>query len=227
MRNHFIIFLSCLIFCGCVSSYGRYGTRLEHFSVPPLDEIVTASIGDVLVEQGDRTSGFAVVIPSDDRLGYFPKGTYFATGIREATDMNGNKGSVYRFDDKRIEPWYYSGNAYRTWLEYNSMKDTLSLKREGWGGLLVNVSDVLSFRTAETVEEERDFQQTLIYLGKSGKLLRFGYREFYKDIARPAFSTEVSYDLGDSDIIGYKKARIQVISATNTSITYKVLSYFD
>lgn len=225
MRNHSIIFLSCMILCGCVSSYSQYSTRLEHFSLPPIGTVATASIGDVLVEQGDRTSGFAVVIPRD--YGYFPKGTYFATGIREVTDMNGKKGSVYRFDDKRIEPWYYYGNAYKPWLEYNSMKDTLSLKREGWGGLLVNVSDVLSFRTAETVEGESDFQQTLIYLGKSGKLLRFGYREFYKDVARPEFSTEVSYDLNESDIVGYKKARIQVLSATNTSVTYKVLSNFD
>ncbi|EJI85939.1 hypothetical protein AEST_10210 [Alishewanella aestuarii B11] len=45
-------------------------------------------------------------------------------------------------------------------------------------------------------------------------------------MARAAFSTDVEYDLNESNIIGYAGARLEVISATNTEITYKVLKHF-
>jgi len=70
------------------------------------------------------------------------------------------------------------------------------------------------------------FQQTLIYNGKIGNRITLGYREFSGDVARPAFSNEVSYDLSESAILGYKGARVEVVKATNTEITYKILSGF-
>jgi hypothetical protein len=69
-------------------------------------------------------------------------------------------------------------------------------------------------------------QQTLIYSGKIGNRITLGYREFVNEIARPAFSNDVGYDLSESTTLGYKGARVQVISATNTEITYKILAEF-
>ena len=45
-------------------------------------------------------------------------------------------------------------------------------------------------------------------------------------MARSAFTQEVQYDLKESKIIGFKNVRIEVIEATNSSITYKVLKAF-
>lgn len=59
-----------------------------------------------------------------------------------------------------------------------------------------------------------------------GNKLKISYREFSNDIARAAFSTDVEYDLNESNIIGYAGARLEVIKATNTEITYKVLKHF-
>jgi hypothetical protein len=50
------------------------------------------------------------------------------------------------------------------------------------------------------------------------------YREFKDNLARPAFTQELKYDLGQSRVIGYKGARFEVLDAGNTAITYKVLS---
>ena len=47
------------------------------------------------------------------------------------------------------------------------------------------------------------------------------------EVARPAFANSVEYDLNDSKIIGYKGARLEVISADNQSIKYKVLQNFN
>ena len=83
--------------------------------------------------------------------------------------------------------------------------------------------------TKFTVVEEAsalDFKQELIYNGRVGNDLRFVYREFYENMARSAFTQEAQYDLNESKIIGFKGARIEVIRATNSSITYRTLSNF-
>lgn len=73
---------------------------------------------------------------------------------------------------------------------------------------------------------ETDFKQELIYNGRVGDDLRFVYREFASRAARSAFSQEAQYDLQESNIIGFKGARIEVLEATNSSIRYRVISNF-
>jgi hypothetical protein len=75
-------------------------------------------------------------------------------------------------------------------------------------------------------ERGTSFQQTLIYSGRVGDKIKFGYREFSNNLARPAFNNDVEYDLSTSNIIGYKGAQIEVISSDNSGIKYKVLKNF-
>jgi hypothetical protein len=69
-------------------------------------------------------------------------------------------------------------------------------------------------------------EQTLIYSGRIGNRIKLGYREFSNGYARDAFSNEAEYDISESKQIGYKRALIEVIEASNTQITYKVLRNF-
>lgn len=70
------------------------------------------------------------------------------------------------------------------------------------------------------------FRQELIYNGRSGDTVKFLYREFSGDYARPPFSQEVQYDLKDGSMIGFKSVRIEVLEASNTRLSYRVLSSF-
>jgi len=70
------------------------------------------------------------------------------------------------------------------------------------------------------------FQQTLLYSGRVGEKINISYREFSGSMARPAFSNDVEYDLSASDEIAYKGAKLRVIEATNSSITYEVIKNF-
>ena len=45
-------------------------------------------------------------------------------------------------------------------------------------------------------------------------------------MARGAFTQEVQYDLNESNIIGFKGARLEVIEATNRNITYRLIENF-
>ena len=80
--------------------------------------------------------------------------------------------------------------------------------------------------TEESMFSTESFKRELIYNGKSGNTLRFLYRELSGSTLRYPFSQEVQYDLADGSVIGFKGARVQVESATNTKIKYKLITNF-
>ena len=159
-------------------------------------------------------------------LAYLEQGSY-SPAMEDLTKAIQLKNNYEDFYLKRAYAYMQTGKYKLALNDLKKVKktDTRALQAQAY-------YELRDYRTAQDLFEELEKQnpqdtQTLLYLGKSGNVLKFGYRESYQDLARPAFSNEISYDLTESDIIGYKKAKLQVISATNTSITYKVLSYFN
>jgi len=74
--------------------------------------------------------------------------------------------------------------------------------------------------------KERGIRRDLLYAGKSGSTIRISYREFafYKGstLARPGYSRELTYDLSESAVITFDDLKIEVLSATNNEIIFKV-----
>jgi hypothetical protein len=68
--------------------------------------------------------------------------------------------------------------------------------------------------------------QELIYRGVVGNILKFTYREFIGDYARPSFFQELEYDIKSENIVGFKGARVEILQTSNTSIKYKVKKIF-
>ena len=67
-------------------------------------------------------------------------------------------------------------------------------------------------------------QKTLLFSGMKGNEVEFMYAE--RMGLQTVMSHTVHYDISKNPIIGYRGARIRVISCTNESITYEVLSNF-
>lgn len=67
----------------------------------------------------------------------------------------------------------------------------------------------------------------IAFTGVSRGVVSIEYREFSGDLARPAFTQSATYDLADGHTIGFRGARIEVISADNTGIRYRVLEPLD
>jgi len=66
-----------------------------------------------------------------------------------------------------------------------------------------------------------------MYEGVSNKSLRLAYREYINDLARPAFFQSVNYDIASlPETIAFRSVRVEVISANNEAIEYRVLSGF-
>ena len=66
-----------------------------------------------------------------------------------------------------------------------------------------------------------------MYTGIAQNVVSILYREFKDDTARPAFSQDLKYDLSESNVVGYRGARFEIIKATNQGLTYKTLKQLD
>ncbi|MGZ8545817.1 MAG: hypothetical protein ACXWVU_00350 [Sulfuricurvum sp.] len=76
---------------------------------------------------------------------------------------------------------------------------------------------------------ENSFKYEALYQGRIDNKIKISFREFKDDMARPAFTQDIDYELnknGDT-IVGFKGLRIKVIKATNMDITYSVIQDYN
>jgi len=83
--------------------------------------------------------------------------------------------------------------------------------------------------SSEPVIREDSFKYTALYQGKTQNSIKISFREFKNDMARPAFTQDIDYELNADGgaTIGFKGLRIEVIKATNMDLTYKVIKDYN
>lgn len=181
-------------------------------TLPQVGTVVTIGIGERMLTKSDALETRALILAQDQPLGEFVvrKGTYPQIADKEEYQTFG--GVVI-------------ANAQGTVAKHNKLhlfsKDgSVCIGRAP----CAKVDYVMGVTTNY---QQASFQSTLIYSGRIGDRITLGYREFDRNMARPAFSNDVAYDLSESMILGYKGARLEVLHASNTEISYKVLAGFD
>lgn len=82
---------------------------------------------------------------------------------------------------------------------------------------------------SEPKYNQDSFKYEALYQGKKGSSIKISFREFKNDMARPAFTQDIDYELekDGTTFIGFKGLRIQVLKATNMDITYKVIKDYN
>lgn len=203
--------LACLALISCRTAPS---VSYSSFTSPEIGVTATEEIGEPLLTQATGMSRPAIVIPTDQKLGDFivHQGKYTATS--QTRDYV--RFSRVNFHNATTQH-PHNGNLH-VYTRHNGTR-TVCLSRTVCGDIDYSIDKATKFSA-------NSFQQTLIYSGKIGNRITLGYRESSGDMARPAFNNDVTYDLSESKIVGYKGARLEVIDATNTAITYKVLANF-
>lgn len=203
--------------------------RTEIIDRPPLNAASQAELGDTIVEKGTLTTYDGLQLRNE---------LVWGDGwlLKKFTISPGKLRARQR-DAKFL--YFYSDNM----TVYDGLLGTAPY---GSGGLCTKSGDptfVRAFivsgactikpKAAPEIQATRvvdvnapNFRQELIYNGRSGETVKFLYREFSGDYARPPFSQDVQYDLKDGNTIGFKGARIEIIEASNTRLSYRVLSSF-
>lgn len=186
------------VLTGCAS---RRPLPVEAVTFPEVGSVSTRNVGEALISHGYARLVPKLIITEADKIGEtsVPKGVYY---------FNAENADRIKFVLGNLELYLYK-DSKKICVDKGKCSD-------------------MTYRIENSLgaPEKNQFQQTLLYNGKIGNRIALGYREFSGDVARPAFSNEVSYDLSESATLGYKGARIEVIKATNTEITYKVVSGF-
>lgn len=96
--------------------------------------------------------------------------------------------------------------------------------RNGYGGLAKGAAPNLAYELREIESlEHGGFRRELVYSGVSRGVVTLQYREFSNELARPAFTQQLTYDLAEGDEIGFGGARLKILKATNTEVRYQVL----
>jgi len=209
--------------------------------MPEANRVLTINLGETLVAKGVRTTGKALEVSKLTKFGKKPgEASYVTCAVsvnpasqffrgrwqtdQEIADCYGPFNMQLTLSDGSTNfncpGQFIIGDICQDKLSDEFFVSFLNFKEpleQDFGNLAV-VEKVVSSQT--------NFVQELIYNGRSGDTLKFIYRELSDHMLRAAFSQEVQYDLSQSAEIGFKNVRIEVIEASNTSITYRMLSNF-
>ena len=226
MRN-LIVFLLMISIVGCagmahISSIPVPSTRIdvESFEIGTIQE---KTVGETMVRRINARvyPGFVAKESFQPRDGY---GTQYYTVPA---------GSEWKASGETDDGNYVCKRAGSAALSRYGWEYTLLIKKTGE---VYGVGNVMNNFIVEFSEQDRTFfeprevyeaggfKQELIYNGKSKDTIKFQYREFSDNMARPAFSQDLLYDMSESKTIGFRGMNIEVLEATNSLIRFIVRS---
>ena len=227
MRDHLLVILGiffCLTGCGLkavpVTASYEAGDNIHN------REVQTASIGDKMLYQYSRLRIPALLTESQitlpDQLAlkiptiptstkcvkvFIQEGGLF---VCSPTPVIYNMGGLVPYPICLLT----DSNDYLVGVTSCGLPDG-KFNSESYDGIKLKKTD--EYAKPSTTKE-------IIYNGKTANNIKMLYREYVDDYARPAFFQDLVYDLGESKTIGFKGLKIEVTKATNSEITFRVLS---
>ena len=237
-----IVLLVVVSLSGCLSSPVKLGdfTTTRTLDDPKIGETTTRAVGETLVSKGARTTGPALEVT---------KATQFNKAEGESSIMTCAvtvmAGSFFKRGTLTTEP--KGADCFGPITYQITLSDgTTNWNCPGQSGLgdvchdasgkyyvVIGAGKIPLKQNSSTlrliekvVDHSTSMVQELVYNGRSGSTIRVLYREFSNDMARPAYTQELQYDLGESRTVGFRALRLEVVDATNTAITYKLVSTF-
>lgn len=221
IKKAIVLAIGCAL-AACATPQHNYVPEVEQFSRPDIGLVTTVGVGDEMLSQGNIVRRDGIEVPPNTSVsGYTLNGGFYPqTGQDEEYSYHS----------------FMFGNMGPGSLSANFMMDPAQSIQAALDDSRLCVITVFNVhtcrerpfeRTSQMNVNDNSFQQTLLYSGRVGNRVNISYREFSGNMARPAYSNDVEYDLDESNVIGYRGAQIEIIDASNTSITYRVLRNFN
>lgn len=210
-----IITLSLLSGCSSVAYHGL-DRNIKPVDYPEIGIVTVASLGEHLLEKGQLSTEKRLLLEKSiqGKIWNLKAGEYRALGKKDDKLYFVAHGNVFHSMGGAAEAVSVANNGNASEICVHVPMGKTHCYQANF--LIID----------KEIESQSDFIQTLIYNGKIGNKINISYREFYSGNARPAFYSEVEYDLETSNEIGYKKALIEVLEADNRKIKYKAIRSF-
>lgn len=225
-----VLLISLQLFSGCATPplvYHDPNKQPQNVIVksPEIGQIAKAEIGENMYSKSnlfyDNTKE---VIIFDDIIG-----TYDAfRKINILSTSNPTKGALMKWGNDENTLCFQSGlcitdmlnKGYFTHLGHVGNRTFISALEKP---TQYKITDAPPFFIKDS------FKYIVLYQGKSDNKIKISFREFVDNVARPAFTQDVDYELekDGTALIGFKGLRIQVLKVTNLDITYKVIQDYN
>lgn len=212
------LLLLCFILFACRTPYTFIGPNSVSIKIPEINSINEVEIGNPVISRdtGYKYNAIRItkkyLIKTGSILKELKEGDFFINdGYTEEYDLYSNiDGQTYGIAIPK------KTGTFKVFTKYN--------------GVVTFSKDNITADFEENLQtpalQKKNVLQEFIYNGKVNNAVKFTYREYVNDLARPAFTQDLQYDLNDGLVIGFKGLRIEIISVTNSKIKYKVLSNF-
>jgi len=247
LKKSLILILISTIIASCSTANpfvntGRGVTEVEGIDFPEIGKVTIGSLGDTLVSKGTKSYTPAITVLDE---WVWKEGTNLIPRHWVAANTEFVLTGIWIHNETGEEYKCFTGkyNYDAHWNYYNvpgvnlpmdlckdkfgKWHDFQSLFFDGAGVSANNLEFDARYKEFTKVELNGvSFVQEFLYNGRVNNSLKFVYREFSGDLARPAFTQEIQYDFDQSNIIGFKGLQLEVIEATNTRIVFKVLNNF-
>lgn len=211
-------------------------TNLRLATIPEINSLSTVEIGQTIISKAFVKSTPAIMVPNEtlDPISPMPipsgvfalsredsKGKYYDSGVKVERRSWELIPAVALYKAVTAQ----SVGTVGVFVPHDKSRPAVGYASDG--SVMGSVPIIGIQPSVKEEWSQGAFKRELIYTGVSKNVISILYREFKDDIARPAFTQDIKYDLSDSKIIGYRGARFEVTEATNTGITYKVLKTID
>jgi len=225
------IIISAVIINGCASIATFYYPNYDAFTIsePDIRIITEISLGEPIVTSkvGHYSKGIEVTKPLTFH-GYLGKNITISKGFYELVHSTDNQ-KYYNPIEKHFINNEGLGSDSQIRISNTDKIDVIVKDADAaFGTVAFSTDKQLQYKLADSifVSKTNSFQQTMIYNGKSNNIIKFSYREFVDNYARDSFTAEVTYDLSESTIIGFKNFKAEIIESTNTQLKYRIISSF-
>lgn len=215
MKNILVLLCVVLTSCGVVRS-NITAERVEILK-PELNRDTFAEIGETLIEKEVGYKYDAIKLLTLARAKNYYVKTEIKNGELLINDSETQGHLLFSSEDKN----------YGIAIPKQGGNTEMFVSTDGFHIRIIPLEGPVEFEKMKVpIVGKEYFKQEFIYNGKVGNGLKFIYREFIDNTARPAFTQDLQYDLAEGNIIGFKGLRIRVINASNTKIEYEVQSNF-
>lgn len=230
MKKIIVLLSISIIFASCATTMQK--VSLQHREYDGVKEgVIKKDLGEPLIVKG---------------IEKYAKGIKLEQNINETVlrqlgtnyDVNLRNGEVLYFGGtKNTKEFYFSetvtpilAHEYKQGVSIDTVTDEKHLFiAQNSGSYFFDKAFDFQYSKTEYSENlcNQCFKKELVYNGRSGDEIKIIYREFVNNMARPAFTQNLSYDLSEGDIISFRGCKIKVINAKNTGIEFVILSTFN
>ncbi|MEM1147700.1 MAG: hypothetical protein AAGH49_07910 [Pseudomonadota bacterium] len=200
----------------------------ELIDEPNIGEVVSADIGDPVLRKGEHYPVPAINLlnPISKDAGLF---VGFDIPVQQMLAVYEDENYTYYQATQMIQKELLVGNSPVRGGICVSKKDRSIAKvyvAVGHCGLKIEPDPVLSFATVP-IMSELGFLQELLYNGRVGNYVRFLYRDSSQNAEEPENTEDLQHNLDEGNDVVFRGARLEVLSASNKSLQYRVLKSFE